>query len=80
LAAIYKILRPARADETEEETDERRSRRVMANRQSAQRSRLRKLHYISELERDVTSVQGDLRSLSPQVESLRSKHAGARDC
>jgi len=32
-------------------------RRILANRQSAQRSRVRKLQYISELERSVTSLQ-----------------------
>jgi hypothetical protein len=31
--------------------------RILANRQSAQRSRVRKLHYISELERSVTGLQ-----------------------
>lgn len=31
--------------------------RILANRQSAQRSRVRKLQYISELERSVTSLQ-----------------------
>ena len=40
------------------ETDERKSRRMLANRQSAQRSRMRKLMYISELEKQVsTAVQ-----------------------
>jgi hypothetical protein len=33
------------------------NRRILANRQSAQRSRVRKLQYISELERSVTSLQ-----------------------
>lgn len=33
------------------------ARRILANRQSAQRSRVRKLQYISELERSVTSLQ-----------------------
>ena len=31
--------------------------RILANRQSAQRSRVRKLQYISELERGVTALQ-----------------------
>jgi bZIP transcription factor len=31
--------------------------RILANRQSAQRSRVRKLHYISELERNVQLLQ-----------------------
>lgn len=31
--------------------------RILANRQSAQRSRVRKLHYISELERSVSTLQ-----------------------
>jgi hypothetical protein len=33
------------------------SSRILANRQSAQRSRVRKLQYISELERSVTTLQ-----------------------
>lgn len=32
-------------------------RRILANRQSAQRSRVRKLQYISELERSVNALQ-----------------------
>ena len=40
------------------ETDERKARRMLANRQSAQRSRMRKLMYISDLEKQVsTAVQ-----------------------
>jgi hypothetical protein len=37
--------------------DPKRVKRILANRQSAQRSRVRKLQYISELERSVTSLQ-----------------------
>ncbi|KAK4398095.1 Basic leucine zipper 34 [Sesamum angolense] len=37
--------------------DPKRIKRILANRQSAQRSRVRKLQYISELERSVTSLQ-----------------------
>lgn len=55
-----------------------RVKRVMANRQSAQRSRMRKLQFISDLEAEVARLQGDLEDLSPTVTALRTKHAGAR--
>ncbi|XP_021279858.1 basic leucine zipper 61-like, partial [Herrania umbratica] len=44
--------------------------RILANRQSAQRSRVRKLQYISELERSVTSLQAEVSVLSPRVAFL----------
>ncbi|EHA8589644.1 Basic leucine zipper 61 [Cocos nucifera] len=40
--------------------DPKRVKRILANRQSAQRSRVRKLQYISELERSVTTLQRSL--------------------
>ncbi|XP_054815695.1 basic leucine zipper 61-like [Prosopis cineraria] len=51
-------------------TDPKRVKRILANRQSAQRSRVRKLHYISELERSVTSLQAEVSVLSPRVAFL----------
>lgn len=50
--------------------DPKRVKRILANRQSAQRSRVRKLHYISELERSVTSLQTEVSALSPRVAFL----------
>uniref|UniRef100_A0A453EEU3 BZIP domain-containing protein n=1 Tax=Aegilops tauschii subsp. strangulata TaxID=200361 RepID=A0A453EEU3_AEGTS len=50
--------------------DPKRVKRIIANRQSAQRSRVRKLHYISELERSVTSLQTEVSALSPRVAFL----------
>ncbi|KAF7023758.1 hypothetical protein CFC21_036211 [Triticum aestivum] len=44
--------------------------RILANRQSAQRSRVRKLQYISELERCVTTLQNEVSVLSPRVAFL----------
>ncbi|KAJ6423656.1 hypothetical protein OIU84_024600 [Salix udensis] len=44
--------------------------RILANRQSAQRSRVRKLQYISELERSVTTLQTEVSALSPRVAFL----------
>nr|CAD1842271.1 unnamed protein product [Ananas comosus var. bracteatus] len=43
---------------------------ILANRQSAQRSRVRKLQYISELERSVTTLQTEVSALSPRVAFL----------
>ncbi|XP_020527795.1 basic leucine zipper 61 isoform X1 [Amborella trichopoda] len=50
--------------------DPRRVRRILANRQSAQRSRIRKLQYISDLERTVASLQTEVSTLSPRVAYL----------
>ncbi|KAJ0229667.1 Basic leucine zipper 61 [Hirschfeldia incana] len=50
--------------------DPKRVKRILANRQSAQRSRVRKMQYISELERSVTSLQTEVSVLSPRVAFL----------
>ncbi|KAL5565067.1 hypothetical protein UlMin_028231 [Ulmus minor] len=47
--------------------DPKRVKRILANRQSAQRSRIRKLQYVSELERSVTTLQSEVSALSPRV-------------
>lgn len=50
--------------------DPKRAKRILANRQSAQRSRVRKLQYIAELERSVNALQAEVSTLSPQVAYL----------
>ncbi|KAM0957211.1 hypothetical protein ACFX19_025938 [Malus domestica] len=50
--------------------DPKRVKRILANRQSAQRSRVRKLQYVSELERSVNSLQAEVSVLSPRVSFL----------
>ncbi|XP_076930024.1 basic leucine zipper 61-like [Bidens hawaiensis] len=50
--------------------DPKRVKRILANRQSAQRSRVRKLQYISELERSFTTLQTEVSVLSPRVAFL----------
>ncbi|KAG8657932.1 hypothetical protein MANES_03G103800v8 [Manihot esculenta] len=50
--------------------DPKRVKRILANRKSAQRSRARKLQYISELERSVTTLQMEVSALSPRVAFL----------
>ncbi|XP_076929902.1 basic leucine zipper 34-like [Bidens hawaiensis] len=50
--------------------DPKRVKRILANRQSAQRSRVRKLQYISELERSITTLQTEVSALSPRVAFL----------
>ncbi|XP_062208596.1 basic leucine zipper 6-like [Phragmites australis] len=60
----------AAASETELIRDPKRVKRILANRQSAQRSRVRKLQYISELERSVTTLQNEVSVLSPRVAFL----------
>ncbi|XP_042410493.1 basic leucine zipper 61-like [Zingiber officinale] len=51
-------------------SDPKRVKRILANRQSAQRSRVRKLQYISELEHSVTTLQTEVSALSPRVAFL----------
>ncbi|MCO5590438.1 hypothetical protein L7F22_044408 [Adiantum nelumboides] len=55
---------------TDTSLDPKRAKRILANRQSAQRSRVRKLQYISELERTVNVLQEEVSALSPQVTYL----------
>ncbi|CAI9754971.1 unnamed protein product [Fraxinus pennsylvanica] len=50
--------------------DPKRIKRILANRKSAQRSRVRKLQYILELERSVTTLQNEVSALSPKVAFL----------
>lgn len=58
------------ANSSERIVDPKRVKRILANRQSAQRSRVRKLQYISELERSVNSLQAEVSVLSPRVAFL----------
>ncbi|XP_072998822.1 basic leucine zipper 19-like [Typha latifolia] len=67
-AAPASAQQPASGSETV--VDPKRVKRILANRQSAQRSRVRKLQYISELERSVTSLQTEVSALSPRVAFL----------
>ena len=53
------------------------NKRVMANRQSAQRSRLRKLQYIQDLENNVNRLQSEIGQIQPQLTFLRDKYSGA---
>ncbi|KAJ4820741.1 Basic-leucine zipper (bZIP) transcription factor family protein [Rhynchospora pubera] len=55
---------------SEKISDPKRVKRILANRQSAQRSRVRKLQYVSELERSVSSLQAKVSTLSPRVALL----------
>mmetsp|Transcript_21490 Transcript_21490/g.59714 ORF Transcript_21490/g.59714 Transcript_21490/m.59714 type:complete len:297 (+) Transcript_21490:323-1213(+) len=60
--------------EDDDPNDPKRAKRIMANRQSAQRSRMRKMQYISELEKSVTRLHTEISQLNPQVTFLRKKH------
>ncbi|CAL9084592.1 unnamed protein product [Musa textilis] len=55
--------------------DPKRVKRILANRQSAQRSRVRKLQYISELERSVTTLQARRNLLLNEVSALSPRVA-----
>mmetsp|Transcript_6228 Transcript_6228/g.11897 ORF Transcript_6228/g.11897 Transcript_6228/m.11897 type:complete len:361 (-) Transcript_6228:273-1355(-) len=47
------------------------ARRILANRQSAQRSRMRKLQYISELEKNVARLHREVDELNPMMNETR---------
>ncbi|CAM6128956.1 unnamed protein product [Calypogeia fissa] len=63
-------LQGAGSSQLDPNLDPKRAKRILANRQSAQRSRVRKLQYISELERNVSALQTEVSTLSPQVAYL----------
>eukprot|EP00250_Pteridium_aquilinum_P012953 c21044_g5_i1 orf=421-1749(-) len=63
------------ADLPESDLDPKRAKRVLANRQSAQRSRVRKLQYIAELEKIVSTLQAEVSSLSLQALYLKHQRA-----
>ncbi|CAM8899070.1 unnamed protein product [Rhodiola kirilowii] len=56
--------------------DPKRAKRILANRQSAARSKERKMRYISELEHKVQTLQTEATTLSAQVTVLQRESAG----
>ena len=56
--------------------DPRRAKRILANRQSAARSKERKMRYISELERKVQTLQTEATTLSAQLTLLQRDSMG----
>jgi hypothetical protein len=56
--------------------DPKRAKRILANRQSAARSKERKVRYTSELERKVQTLQSEATNLSAQVTILQRDTAG----
>lgn len=56
--------------------DPKRAKRILANRQSAARSKERKMKYISELERKVQTLQTEATSLSAQLTLLQRDSTG----
>lgn len=57
-------------------TDPKRAKRILANRQSAARSKERKTRYTSELERKVQTLQSEATSLSAQITVLQRDTTG----
>ncbi|XP_057766069.1 bZIP transcription factor 29-like [Salvia miltiorrhiza] len=71
-------LRKIRADDRLAEiavSDPKRAKRILANRQSAARSKERKLRYISELEHKVQTLQTEATTLSAQITIVQKDHA-----
>ncbi|KAL2612287.1 hypothetical protein R1flu_023979 [Riccia fluitans] len=56
--------------------DPKRAKRILANRQSAARSKERKMRYISELERKVQTLQTEATTLSAQLTMLQRDSSG----
>lgn len=57
-------------------TDPKRAKRILANRQSAARSKERKMRYISELEHKVQTLQNEATTLSAQLTLLQRDSTG----
>lgn len=58
--------------------DDRRRRRIISNRKSAQRARARKLQHISELQGAIDAVARDLEGVLPEVAELKAKYDGLK--
>ncbi|KAI3460484.1 hypothetical protein Pfo_017147 [Paulownia fortunei] len=56
--------------------DPKRAKRILANRQSAARSKERKIHYTNELERKVQTLQTEATTLSAQITLLQRDTTG----
>lgn len=59
--------------QTDQDEDTKRAKRILANRQSAQRSRLRKLQYISDLEKNVQRLQEELHNFDARIDELQMR-------
>ncbi|GFY86092.1 Basic-leucine zipper (bZIP) transcription factor family protein [Actinidia rufa] len=57
-------------------SDPKRAKRILANRQSAARSKERKMRHISELEHKVLTLQAEATTLSTQLKVLQGESAG----
>ena len=84
---VLALLSPTPTDPIHSQTglqaallDPKRAKRILANRQSAARSKERKMRYISELERRVALLQGEASSLTSQsqVHWLAQSHCKLR--
>mmetsp|Transcript_11198 Transcript_11198/g.69137 ORF Transcript_11198/g.69137 Transcript_11198/m.69137 type:complete len:260 (-) Transcript_11198:529-1308(-) len=62
-----------KTSQTDQDEDTKRVKRILANRQSAQRSRLRKLQYISDLEKNVQRLQEELHNFDARIDELQMK-------
>ena len=79
-----KAIEPASLDpkdaektsQTDQDEDTKKAKRILANRQSAQRSRLRKLQYISDLEKNVQRLQEELHNFDARIDELQMKKQG----
>ncbi|PKU72944.1 transcription factor RF2a [Dendrobium catenatum] len=74
-AELKKIMSDKRLEEIAL-ADPKRAKRVLANRQSAARSKERKMRYISELERRVQTLQTEATTLSTQLTLLQRDSSG----
>eukprot|EP00240_Pyramimonas_obovata_P000594 CAMPEP_0118933040 /NCGR_PEP_ID=MMETSP1169-20130426/11074_1 /TAXON_ID=36882 /ORGANISM="Pyramimonas obovata, Strain CCMP722" /LENGTH=549 /DNA_ID=CAMNT_0006875759 /DNA_START=523 /DNA_END=2172 /DNA_ORIENTATION=+ len=66
------------AGDTTTELDPKRAKRILANRQSAQRSRMRKLQYISELEKNVSRLHKQVDEYGPKIKEKQEHNAALK--
>eukprot|EP00878_Enallax_costatus_P037342 GHUV01042167.1.p2 GENE.GHUV01042167.1~~GHUV01042167.1.p2 ORF type:complete len:173 (+),score=47.48 GHUV01042167.1:1221-1739(+) len=56
--------------------DPRRAKRILANRQSAQRSRMKRLQYIHDLENRSAATSATVKEIQAEVQRLQEQHTG----
>lgn len=82
VSSLLRVVLCLQANESGSDDDDKsenyagKSKRVLANRQSAHRSRLRKLQYIQDLENNVNRIQTEISQIQPQLTFLRDKYSG----
>ncbi|XP_033517054.1 basic leucine zipper 19-like [Nicotiana tomentosiformis] len=75
-AIDFELNKPGR--NVDSDVDLKKLRRTVSNRLSAQRSRIKKTEYITELEKKVKDLQDTIAYLSPEIENYKEKQTMLR--